>query len=337
MTELRRSFRRWLPWLVGAGVFGWLLTTTDLNAAGRALAQSDTGGFIAIVCSAAVVLFAADTATWVLLFQRQREPVPALEVARVKAVSYIVDAINHAVAGVAAAYVLSNLRGGPFVRWLGFIVWGLAVDVIALLALLTVGNVVPGAVLAPEVASALGPLVGVGWAGVALALIYWHAGWDAFVLGRLREWRIFNGFARARLKDVALVTLARMGFLVGFALFEWLVLPTFHIHVNFATVLVLSPLVALAQSIPGTMSGLGTAQPLLVALYLPYVDPSITDPTAQAFAFTTAFGLGWTLARLLLGYAFLGPVARDMVPRRSALRATQATRNPSLDPPPPRC
>lgn len=323
--------KRWLPWLVGAGVFGWLLATTDLEAAGQALGHADAGLFIAVVCTAAVVLFAADSATWKLLFSRQREPVPAMEVARVKAVSYIVDAINYAAAGAAAAYVLSTLRGGSFLRWLAFLVWGMAVDLIALLALLTAGYFAPGLVLAPEVEAALGPVIIIGWVGVALALVYWHAGWDAFVLGRLRGWRIFSGFERARLSDVGLVALARMGFLVAFATFEWLVLPTFHIHVSFGTVLVLSPLVALTQSVPGTMSGLGTAQPLLVALYLPYVDPAIADPAAQAFAFTTAFGLGWTLARLLLGYAFLGPVARDMVPRRASIVAARVS--PALDRP----
>ncbi len=293
-----------IPYLVGVGVFLWLVATIDLDEARHAFERADTLRFLLVLGVSVVLVFIADAASWIVLFGRQGFPVPPRDVFRIKGVSYVVDAVDYAAAQASASWVLGKVRGGSTGTWLSILVWGVGVDLWVLVLLASAGLL-----LAPEAAPAwldgsLPALLGAGAAGLALG----------FLVARRIPMGLFAGFRRAGLRDLCVVISARMGWALVFATYEWMLAPTFDIHVSWPTMLLLSPMLALAQSIPGSISGLGAAQPITMLVWMPFVAASVVDAEAQVFAYTTAYGVGHTLARLLLGLVFVRGIARDMGP-----------------------
>ncbi len=321
---MARRLKLLLPWLLTLGIVGWLLSRTDVDAIWQALVRADLAALSAVLVGFSLVVFVADAATLTLLFRRFCAPMPYGEVLAVKGVSYFLNAINYSAASGGMALFIQRKRGVPFLRGLSSLLWLNFVDVVALVAMLAVGLLFGHDLLPGELGHRVPWVLGVGALVVTGALVYWNAGIDFLVLGRLRGWRIFETFREARLSDYARMAVVRAAFISLYVGLAWAALPYFDIHIPLGTLLIYTPLLTFVQIVPASISGLGAIQVVMVALFAPHVGPASADAAAQVLAYSTISGPGMTLLRLGLGYAFVANIARDFVPRASDIAEAAA-------------
>lgn len=315
------SLKRALPWVVSLGIVGYLFSTVDLGAVGRALAGADLGVLAVWIVVFSLLVFLADGACLRLLFGRLIGGVTLRESLSIKAVSYFLNAITYTAGAGGIAYFLHKKRGVGFLHALSMLLWLNFVDVIALLILLTLGCSLGPSVLPGDIGAQLLWVLGAGWIVIAGALVYWRLGFDFMVLGRLRSWRIFEAFGQADLGDYGALVAARTVFIGLYVVMAWVLLPTFHLSIGVGALLVYVPLLTFVQIIPASISGLGAVQAVMIALYAPHAAAGTEDPAALVLAFSTVVGPGTTLVRLGLGYAFMGDISKDLVADEQAIEA----------------
>lgn len=316
--------KRWIPWILSAGIVAFLAFTTDLAAVGQALEEAQWGrlfGFMALVTVAAYLV---DSMTLVVLFRRFVAPVKVSEVLAIKGVSYLLNAINYSLAAGGMAYVLHKKRDVPFLETFSSLLWFFFVDIIALATLLSVGFLIGGDILGGASFVDQIPLVlGIIWAIVIGALIYWNLDFDFFVLGRMRDWRIFHTFKLAKLSDYPTMIVIRMVFVLVYVSMHWLLLPAFGVHIGWDSLLMYAPLITFVQVIPATVSGLGAVQGVIVGLFTAHVDPSVNDPQAVIVAYSTVIGPLMMVMRLGIAYLFMANVTKDLVATKAEVEAAR--------------
>ncbi len=322
---MSHRLKRLAPWILSLGIVGFLFATTDLEAVGAALGRADWPRFIALMAVVTVTAYLLDALTLVPLFRRFVGPVTVSEVLRVKGVSYFFNAITYSLAAGAMAWILHRARKIPFLETFSSLVWFFFVDVIALSGLLTVGYVAGGREAMADVSfvDEVPAFVAVVWAVVLGALAFWNGRFDFVILGRLRPWRIFDAFRRARLRDYPAMIAMRMGFIMVYVVMHLVLLPTFGVEIPLGLLLIYAPLIAFVQVIPATISGLGAVQGVMVALFAGHVPAALGDGQAVIVAYSTVLGPTMMLMRLLIGYAFVSRVAADLVPSKEAIAAMQ--------------
>ncbi|MEC9073517.1 MAG: lysylphosphatidylglycerol synthase transmembrane domain-containing protein, partial [Myxococcota bacterium] len=263
-------------------------------------------------------VFFVDTFTLRLLIVRLLTPMSYRDVLAVKGVSYFLNAITYTAGAGGIAYFVHRKKQVPLLRALSSLVWLNFVDVMALLILLGGGVLfardrLPDPTLADQVTWLV-----IGGATVAVgALVYWRLGVDFLVLGAFRTWRIFQCFRDATWKDYGVLLLARTTFIGLYVVMARVLLPTFHIHVDFGGLFVYVPLLTFVQTIPASVSGLGAVQGVMQVLYAPYVDPALAPTAAHAdamvLAFSTVVGPVMSLTRIGMGYFFMNDMTRELI------------------------
>lgn len=322
MSNARHHLKRWLPWVLSLAIVAFLLLTTDLAAVGDALATADWGALVALMTLVTAVGFLVDAGTIAALMRRFVTPLRYGEVIAIRGVSYFLNVLNYSLAAGGMAWIVSKKKGVPFMRAFAALMWLFFVDVIALGLLLTVGWLVGRDALGPFVDS-VPIVVAVVWAVVLGSLVYWNGGFDFFLFGFMRRWSIFDTFREARLVDYAAMVALRIVLVAVYVLTHWLLLPTFDVAIPLVELLMYTPLITFVQVIPATVSGLGAAQGVMVALFAPYVVHA-TDPGAVIVAYSTVIGPLATLIRLVIGYAFMATLAREVVPSEADVEAARA-------------
>jgi len=308
--------KRLIPWVLSLSIVGFLFLTTDIEAVGDALAGADWGRLVA--CMAAVTLgaYVVDSLTLVALFRRFVGRVGVGEVLRIKGVSYFLNAINYTLAMGGMAWILHKKRDIKFLETFSSFFWLFFVDIIALCTLITLGLALgPDAIGDSRTVERIPYIVLVIWGIVVGSLIYWNGGFDFFVLGRLRAWRVFDTFRRAKLKDYPTMVLMRSGFIMVYVLMHWSILPAFGVEIDLGHMLLYAPLIAFVQVIPATVSGLGAVQGVMVALFTPHVPPEVGG-SAAILAYSTVIGPLMMVMRLVIGYVFVHSVSKDIVPHK---------------------
>lgn len=325
---MSHRIKRLIPWVLSLGVVAFLFFTTDVEAVGDALESADWGRLVGLMAVVTVAAYLADSGTLVFLFRRFVAPVGVGEVLRIKGVSYFLNAINYSLAAGAMAWILHKKRAIPFVETFSSLVWFFFVDIMALATLMTFGLLIGGdAIGDASLAAEIPLLLGVIWAIIVGSLLYWNAGFDFFVLGFARRWRIFDTFRRARLADYPKMVALRSAFVMVYVFMHWALLPAFGVHIGLGYLLLYAPLIAFVQVIPATVSGLGAVQGVMVALFTLHVPLGGGDPRAVIVAYSTVIGPLMMLMRLVIGYAFVSSVAKDIVPTSAQVTELQSRAN----------
>ena len=324
-----KAWKRLLPWVASAGVVAWLFTSVDHKAFLDGLAKAKMAEALGWIAIFNIFVFLVDSVTLRVLIGRLLRPLPYRDVLAVKGVSYFLNAVTYSAGTGGIAYFVHKKISVPFLQSLSALVWLNYVDVIGLWLLL-IGGWVLGTDRLPD--PALANRVGVLLVAVGLivigAQIYWRRGVDFLVLGRFRSWRIFQAFARASWSDLATMVALRVSFIGLYVIMAWVLLPTFHIHVDLFGLLVYVPLLTFVQTIPASVAGLGAVQAVMIALYAPYVDPEIaTSPEAAdglVLAFSTVVGPTTAIFRIGLGYLFLRDISQDLLGDEQAYAQARA-------------
>lgn len=340
MTKKPRA--RWkglIPWVLSLGIVAFLFFTTDIDAIGKALANADWGRLIALMGVVTLLAFVADSATLVPLLRRFVAPVSFSEVVRIKGVSYLLNALNYSLAAGGMAWIFHRKHQVPFMRAFSALVLFFFIDIIALGGLLTGGWLIGRELMADGAElTATAPftervpiVIAIVWGVVLGTWLYWNRRFDFFFFGFFRKWRIFQCFQEVRSLDYVRLVTVRVAFILVYVLMHYLLLPTFDVHIPFWTLVMYSPLITFVQVVPATISGLGAAQGVMVALFAAHVPPGHGDPAAVIVAYSTVIGPLMMLMRLVIGYSFMAAVAKDVLPTAEDIETAQAADSEPLD------
>ena len=319
-----RRLKLAIPWILSLSFVGYLLATVDLAQVRDAFLKADIGRLLPLIVGFTVLVFLADAGTLTLLFRRFLAPVRYGEVLAVKGASYFLNALNYNLAAGGMALFLKKKKGTSFLEGLSTLLWLNFVDILVLVVMLSVGMVFAIDLL-PQAHQGVLPWLLGGFSAIAVGVfVYWNLGFDFLVMGRFRSWRIFTAFRNPGAKDYLVMLLARGAFISLYVLLTWLALPCFDIEIVLASLLIYVPLLTFVQIVPASISGFGAIQEVMILLYSPYVLASVTDPSAQVFAFSLVIGPFAVLLRVLIGYFFVKNVASDFVSNTAELEAARS-------------
>ena len=316
--------------LVTAALVGYLVHTTDLSRVWATVRRVDVGLLVLYSVLTIAVTYLIDTFSLKLAFSRFHHPTSMGDLLPVKAASYLLNILNYNAAAGSIALMMKVRREVPVVEGLGTMLWISVLD-LAILNLLSLGGTyfvsLEGGTLWIRLMNVaiIGAFVG--------SLIYWNGGFDFFVLGRLRSWRVFNGFRVASLVDYAAIGAVRLALIGVYILSNWLVLPLFGILIPLHVLLVFVPILTLINVLPISVSGLGTGQVVMRVLFSSFVvletaqhTRALTDPVVDAFS--TSFIVVQLFFRIALGLTCLPLVSRDIKRRQAAaLKASTEARS----------
>jgi len=300
-----RRLKGLVPWILSLGIVAFLFLTTDLSAVGAALESADWPRLIGLMALVTLLSFVADSATLVPLLRRFAAPVGFKEVVAIKGVSYFLNAVNYSLAAGGMAWLVHKKHAVPFMRAFSALVLFFFIDIIALAVLLTLGWLFGQDLLlhggAPFLARV--PIViAIVWALVLGTWIYWNRHFDFLVFGFFRTWKIFQCFEEARSLDYLRLVAIRITFILVYVVMHLVLLPAFGVHIPFEALLMYAPLITFVQVVPATISGLGAAQGVMVALFAAHVATSHPNPAAVIIAYSTVIGPLMTEMRLIIGY-----------------------------------
>lgn len=328
MRRLLLAIRRALPWVVSLGLVAYLLMTTDLPGVWEAICRVDVLAVAGVVVVGVGFSYLYDTFVLTLVLRRFNAPVAFREMLPLKGASYLLNIVNYNAAAGGMALYLRRTRGVSFLEAASSFLFLNVADLLALCVLVAAGLVWAGDLVGAETRAGLLATVAVVGAAIVGTWVYWNAGFDFLVLGRLREWRIFRAFRLARVVDYAWLTALRVGIVLVYVLIMWAFLWLFDIRVPFVAMLAIHPIIILLWTVPVSVAGLGTVQVAMRLLFGPFVAPELGDPTPIVDACSTLDIFATVLMRVVIGYACLRRVSREWEAAGGA-RAVDAAAGPS--------
>lgn len=307
-TSARARLRRWLPWAVTLASLAYLIKTSNLSLAAEVIERVSPIYFVLLLAGGVLLTWIIDALSLTILFGRLNAPVSLTDdILPMRAVSYFLNAFHYAAAGGGMALYLKDKKGVPFLEALSSFLFLNFIDFLVLGALIPAGMLF-GEDLAPEARHALLGVVAALGLGLVGVLLYFRAGFDFLFLGKLRRWSLLSAFARARLRDYAALFGARLLLIVAYVGIEYLFLGAFGLTVPLPRLMVAVPVVTLIGLLPVSVGGLGVPQEAMIRFYAPFI--TAADPRTILLAYSTLRFVSHSLARLLLGYFFLGRVSR---------------------------
>jgi uncharacterized membrane protein YbhN (UPF0104 family) len=285
------------------GYIGW---AHDVRAIGDALLAVRLDWLLALWLVTIIAVFLADVGCLTLLFSRLNAPVTYRELLPVKGASYFLNIVNYNAAAGAVAWFLRKTQGVPFLEAASSMLWLNVIDLIALNAYVTAGLLLAGDAFPADTRATLWLANGALYAVYVGSAIYWNAGFDFFVLGRLRGLAIFSAFRRATVGTHLQFLALRASFLMLYVVMQFASVRLFGIEVPFGMLLVYNAIITFIGTIPISIAGLGTTQLAMLAFYGPY------GSDAQILAYSTATIAMFAAARALIGYFYLGEITRKM-------------------------
>lgn len=290
MAERRRGtgaggrwVRRAIPALGTLLFVGYLVATTDLARAWHDLRSVPLVPFALVAVVGVGVGFLYDTLCLSVLLRRFLGPIGFREVLPLRGASYFLNMLNYNAASGGMALYLHRTRRVPFLEAASPFLFLNVIDVMALGALLGGGLVFGGDVLGEDARSGIVVALVVIALAVGGTWLYWNAGLDFVVLGRLRTWRIFRAFREARLVDYATLTALRIGFVTLDMLMFWAFFRLFGIEVPLGAMFALHPVITFIWTVPVNIAGLGTTQVAMRFLFGPYATYLVLQPLLAPF------------------------------------------------------
>lgn len=268
---MKGKLKRLLPWAVSLGLLAYLGLTTDLARVWDSFARAPMGLVVAIAIAGSIVAFVYDSFSLTVLFRRFHGGVPFSEILPLKGASYFLNILNYNAAMGGMALYLKRVRRIPFLESASSLLFMNVLDVFLLcgfigMGLALGGETISGALSVESSRALLTVLVAFG-ALLVGTWIYWNAGFDFFVLGRLRKLSIFHAFREARIKDYGALMLLRLPMVLIYVAITWVFAQLFGFRIPFTTMMVLQPIIIFVGTIPVSIAGLGTTQVVMRSFY----------------------------------------------------------------------
>jgi len=307
VTAGATRFRRLAPWLAAAVLLSVVFLRVDFGATARALAGADWARFALSALPFAGVWLAIDAAALSRLVSRFHAPFAFSSMLRLRGGTYLFLVLSYDAAQAALALALSRRLRVPLLALGGTFLFYYAVDLLTIAALGSLGALAMpgarGAALRLALAAMLVLVTGALAAGAALARLS-----DARRPRWLAGARILDTLRQASLRDVAEWAAWRALFYGSFVAFAAATLPAFGIHVPLPALLACVPVTLSVAALPITVSGLGSAQVAMLALYGAFADE------AAIVAYSLAHSVSLIVLRLPIGLACWPAVASAAAP-----------------------
>jgi hypothetical protein len=278
--------RKLVPWLVAALLLGVVFARVDFAATSRALRAADWPRFAAAALAFAAIWLAIDSAALSRLVSRFHAPLGFRAMLRLRGGTYLFLVLSYDAAQAALALVLSRRLGLPLLALGGTFMFYYAADLATIAGLGSLGALaLPGSHGALRLTLA---------AMLALVVASFAA---AAWLARRSGARVLDTLRAVEPRDVAEWVAWRCLFYASFVAFAALTLPAFGIHVPLPALVACVPVVLSIAALPVTVSGLGSAQLAMLALYGPFADD------AAIVAYSLAHSASLIALRLPIGLA----------------------------------
>lgn len=302
-----RKLRQAVPWLVGVAILVIMITRVPFDAFGDAIQhgphlQLAIVDFIATIC----VLCTDSIATWIgLIAVRLRRPLAT--VTAVRGATYALFVINYAIGQGAFGYYLAKTGVKPL-RATGSTLFLIGTNLATLLVLVSltwaVGN------LAVPTARLTWTLT-LGCSAYAAYLIVIAAA-PRFLTSR----ELFAPLFEAGMRGHGFAMLGRVPHVTLIVLAQWVALRAWGIPVPFVVGVLIMPIVVIAQALPISPAGLGTAQAAFAYFFQGFAQGATVDErSAKLVAFGVVHFVYCMAASVLVGLICI-PIAK----RRDALR-----------------
>ncbi|OFV89220.1 MAG: hypothetical protein A3J75_07735 [Acidobacteria bacterium RBG_16_68_9] len=299
---LVRIIRRLLPWLVAAGILSILIRRAGGAPLREAVRDADLVWLLGATVVCTLGMFALDAVALARAISWFNCPISARDIAPVKAAAYLLNIINYNAGSGAIAVWLARHRQVPFLEAASAVLFVNIVDALVLVAFMAIG--LPA--FAPPLRAGVVTIVGVTAVLFVGNLLYWRAGFDFLILGRLRHWPIFKSFRAASFAHYLRLAAIRVPFDLLFIANHWAGLRAFGIDVPAIKILAYVPVISFIGVVPITVSGLGTVQAAVVFLFSPY------GTEARLLAFSLVLTLALSGVRALLGVPVFRRVSEDI-------------------------
>lgn len=311
-TRRPLPLRAALPWLGAAVLLALALGRSDLGAAQRALAAADWGRYAAAACVFALGWLLLDSLILARLVSRFHRPVGVRALLPLRGATYLLLVLSYDAAQAALALGLHRRHGIPLGALGGTFLFYYLVDVLTIATLASGGALVAGDALGGRVRVALAAVAG----AAVLALVALTA--LARRRGRLPGWlqrsRVLETLGRVRGRDAAEWMAWRAAFYASFVGFAALTMPAFGLAVPLAVLVPCVPVVMSLAALPISVSGVGSTQLAMLALYAGHAEP------AALLAYSLVYTATLVAVRLPIGLACL-PLASDALRRRGPCAA----------------
>lgn len=302
------------------GLLAYLFSSTDVAKLKTVLAGTNLWLLVAYTALMVGAAYIVDTFALSLAFSRFHQRTTMGDLLPVKGASYLLNILNYNAAAGSIALMMKFRRQVSVVEGLGTMLWVSVVDLVIVNAMCLVGGLFVDLGTSSTVIRAVNIGVLCLFAG---SCIYWNVGFDFFVLGRLRSWSIFNGFRLASMRDYGAIGLVRLSLILVYTLYHFVVLPLFGIAIPLTHLFAYVPVLAVINIIPiAGVSGLGTGQVVMRALFGGYVVGRPINPVPIVDAYSTAHIMVGLVLRVLIGVVCMPTVSRDL--KRAAAESNAA-------------
>jgi hypothetical protein len=291
---MRKRLGRAAAWLITAALLFFLfrkIPFATVVAATRAAAPWTIPACLAGV----VAIYLADSFAIWKTFGWFLAPLSFAQVAVVRGATYLLAAVNYNVGQGAIVYFVHRATGVPVLRGVATVLLIMGVNVLALLALATVGIGV-----APDVPHAVKIVVAVAFAGLAFY---------ALVVALKPRWLatrpIFDVLLSAGLGGHARALLVRLPHITALMVFQTAMLHAFGVAVPVGQAIVALPIVFFIAVLPISVQGLGTTQAAMVFFFARYAAGDAEHQKAAVLAASLVAQAMATIIQVALGLACL--------------------------------
>jgi hypothetical protein len=277
---MRARWGRIAAWAVTAAALGWSFWKTPIGEVLAALKHAAPWTVPAILGTIVLIYLADSFAMW-KTFGWFLADLPFQDVLIVRGATYLLAVINYSVGQGAIVYFVHRARGVPVMRGVATVLLIMGTNLIVLLVLVTAGLAVGGA--RPP---ALGAVVGVAWAGLAVYV--------AIVIARprfLASRPLFDVLLSAGLTGYLKAIVVRLPHVAAVIAFQLVALRSLSVAIPLGTALVTLPVVMLIAVLPISVQGLGTTQVAMNFFFAQFVPHAMGRPEAviNAASFTAQF------------------------------------------------
>jgi multidrug transporter EmrE-like cation transporter len=282
VTTRGKKLARLAPWLAAAALLAVVFWRVDLEATLGAFAAADWKRFGLAALPFAALWLVIDAAALSRLVSRFHAPVDFGTMLRLRGGSYLFLVLSYDAAQAVLALALHRRLGIPLLALGGTFLFYYAIDLLTIAGLGLAGaSALPG-VRAEALTAVLAVLLAVVLGGLVL-------------FGALKR--------RVRLRDAAELLGWRVLFYASFVGFAAATLPAFGIHVPLRALVACVPVTLSIAALPITVSGIGTAQVAMLALYGAFAEP------AAIVAYSLAHTASLIVLRLPIGLLFWPSIA----------------------------
>lgn len=297
IRSCKKNFQIAGAWFVAIALLVGVWLRIEPAQVWQALQTAAWKRYLATAALFTLIWFIYDSFVLSRLVTRFQRKISMREILPLRGASYLLMAFSYDAAQAALALALSRRYAISIVALGGTFLFYYLNDLLTITSL----SLLASSTLAHPVAKIATPSVAIAFGAVLsliLALTLWSRAPEAQIPARLRGTKLLASLRVVRVRDFLEFMLYRGGFYASFVAFTHFALPCFGIQIPLLALVAFVPLIMSISALPITVSGLGSTQVMMLALYAPFADE------ASVVAYSIVYSATLILFRLPIGIFF---------------------------------